>query len=345
MKHFESILGNDELRLRLARDIRERTLSHAYIIEGPHGSGKHTLAKNLAAALSCENVNVNNPSHPLPCLVCPSCKKILGDKSPDVITVSREEDKTSMGVDIIRDLRSNVRLLPNDLDTKVYIIEEAHLMNEQAQNAFLLTLEEPPKFVVFLLLAENSLSLLETIKSRAPILRMRPVPEDVVANHIVSKEPRAKELKETSSEEFDEIIKLSGGFVGQALELLDEKTRKPLLAARHMAKSFILLMTERKNGKKAAEIIESFSKKRDELLRLLAEIELAARDLLIVKKSENAPLCFFTNEEEASELSFKFKSGVIMELIGNIYEAKERLRANSNVRLTLFELAIKCGLL
>ncbi len=343
MKPFDSILGNDELRLRLANDIREKTLSHAYIIEGPRGVGKHTLSINLAAALACENAL--DPSGPLPCLACPSCRKILSGKSPDIITVRREEDKASMGVDIIRDLRSNVRLLPNDLDTKVYIIEDAHLMNEQAQNAFLLTLEEPPKFVVFLLLAENSVSLLETIKSRAPILRMRPIPEDAVAEHILKSENSARELKESSPEEFDEIIKLSGGFIGQALELLDEKTRRPLLAARHMAKSFILQMTERKNGKKTAEMIESFSKKRDELSRLLSEIELAARDLLIVKKSENAPLCFFTSEDEAAELSFKFNSGALMELLGNIFEAKERLRANSNVRLTLFELAIKCGLL
>ena len=343
MKPFESILGNDELRLRLANDIREKTLSHAYIIEGPRGVGKHTLALNLAASLACENAG--DASRPLPCLNCPSCRKIIEGKSPDVITVKREEDKTSMGVDIIRDLRSNVRLLPNDLDTKVYIIEDAHLMNEQAQNAFLLTLEEPPKFVVFLLLAENSVSLLETIKSRAPILRMRPLSDDIVAKHILSSEENAREIKENSPEEFDEIIKLSGGFIGQAKELLDEKTRRPLLAARHMAKSFILQMTERKNGKKAAEMIESFSKKRDELSRLLSEIELAARDLLIVKKSENMPLCFFTNEDEAAELSFKFNSGAIMGLLQNIYEAKERLCSNSNVRLTLFELAIKCGLL
>ena len=343
MKHFSSILGNDELRLRLANDIREKTLSHAYIIEGPRGVGKHTLAMNLAAALSCENVG--DPSHPIPCLACPSCRKILGGKSPDVITVKREADKASMGVDIIRDLRSNVRLLPNDLDKKVYIVEDAHLMNEQAQNAFLLTLEEPPKFVVFLLLAENSISLLETIKSRAPILRMRPLPEDTVAKHILLTEQNAVEIKENSPEEFDEIIKLSSGLIGQALDLLDEKTRRPLLATRHMAKSFIIQMTERKNGKKAAEMIESFSKKRDELSRLLSQIELALRDLLIVKKSENVPLCFFASEDEAAELSFKFNSRTIMELLCSIYDAKKRLRANSNVRLTLFELAVKCGLL
>ena len=343
MKHFSSILGNDGLRLRLANDIKEHTLSHAYIIEGPRGVGKHTLAMNLAAALACENAH--DDSHSFPCLMCPSCRKILGGKSPDVITVRREDDKSSIGVDIIRDIRSNVRLLPNDLDTKVYIIEEAHLMNEQAQNAFLLTLEEPPDFVVFLLLAENSTSLLETIKSRAPILKMGPVSEETVSKHLLESEQSAKDLRQNSPEEFDEVIKLSGGFIGQALELLDEKTRRPLLAARHMAKGFIFQMTERKNGIKAAEMIESFSKKRDVLSGLLSEIELAARDLLIVKKSDNASLCFFTSEDEAAELSFRFNSGEIIALLDNIYEAKERLRANSNVRLTLFDLWVKCGLL
>lgn len=343
MKFFPSLLGNEELRMRLATDVREETLSHAYIIEGPLGSGKHTLAKELAAALACKHSS--DESLPLPCTLCPSCRKILGRKSPDVITVSREEGKAQLGVDIIRGLRSDVRVVPNDLDIKVYIIEDAHTMNIQAQNAFLLTLEEPPKFVLFFLLAESSAPLLETIKSRAPILRMSPLSEELIAESIVKMSPEAASLKKASPEEFLEIIKLSSGYLGQALTLLDEKKRRPRLAARQLAKKFLTEMATKKNGKSALELIESFSPKRDEIIKQLSEIEHAARDLTVVKKCETAPLCFFTGEDEAAELSFSFKTSELLCVMRSLELAKSRLEGNANVRLTIFALAIDCGLI
>lgn len=343
MSCFPNILGNEELRSRLATDVREGTLSHAYIIEGPRGSGKHLLAREIAAALACENSG--DRSKPLPCAVCPSCRKILGKNSPDVITVTREEDKTQLGVDVIRRLREDVRLMPNDLDIKVYIIEDAHTMNTQAQNAFLLTLEEPPKFVVFLLLCETASALLETVKSRAPILRMRPLSDALLKDGLKKESPEAVLLEKENKEEFEEIIKLSSGYLGQALEFIDERKRQPGIAARHLAKDFLTALTERRKGMKVIDILGAFSSKRDELIRQLSEIENAARDLIVIKRCEDPSLCFFTNGDEASDLSFKFKTSDLLSVTDALSTAKNRLSANSNVRLTLFALFADCGLI
>lgn len=343
MSAFPNILGNEELREHLSRDVRAGTLSHAYIIEGPKGCGKHTLAREIAAALSCEHAR--DTSMTLPCTLCLPCRKILGGKSPDVITIGREDGKAQLGVDVIRNMREDVRLLPNDLDVKVYIIEDAHTMNIQAQNAFLLTLEEPPKFVVFLLLCESAQPMLETIKSRAPILRMRPLGQDVLRDSLVEHNADARALSKNDPEEFEEILKLSNGFMGQAIELLDAKRREPRLAARHLAKEFLLYLTERKSGRRSIDILGSFSQKREEIREQLSEIESAARDLVVIKKCENAPLCFFTGEDEAAELSFKFKTSALIAVIEAAGRAKARLAGNANVRLTLYALAIDCGLL
>ena len=164
MHALGDMIGNDALRVRLADDLRRGRLSHAYILEGPVGSGKHTLARQIAAALSCERKQ--DVTSPLPCRSCPACRKILSGNSPDLITVKREEDKTTFGVEVIRELRQDVPVAPNDTDYKVYLIEDAHLMTQQAQNAFLLTLEEPPPYVLFLLLCglhKDGCNLLEAL--------------------------------------------------------------------------------------------------------------------------------------------------------------------------------------
>lgn len=343
MKDFPEILGNEELRSRLASDIREDMFSHAYIIEGPLGCGKHTLAYEIAAALSCEHASDTDVS--LPCRLCSACRKILGRKSPDVTVISRDDGKAQLGVDKIRALREDVRYLPNDLERKVYIIEDAHTMNVQAQNAFLLTLEEPPKYVLFLLLCETSAPLLETVRSRAPRLRMSTLPDNEVRSFLLRGDSTAAALEKESPDEFDEIIKLASGSIGKAQTLLDPKKREPLLAARHLAKDFLTALPQRKRGKEAILLLGRFSQKRDELTGQLSETELAVRDLILVKKSETVPLSFFTSEDEASELAFRYKTSTLMKITEAIATAKERLSRNSNIRLTLYALAADCGLL
>ncbi len=343
MSDFARIIGNEALRHRLADDIRRGAFPHAYIIEGGDGSGKHTLAIEIAAALSCEN-REKDGEH-IPCGVCPACRKILGGKSPDVITVCRENGKAQMGVDVIRGMREDVRVLPNDLDIKVYIIEDAHLMNVQAQNAFLLTLEEPPKFVVFLLLCDTTSSLLETIKSRAPIIRMQPLERSLLSKSLVNCSEEAATLKRLSPNEFEEILTLSGGRMGRAIELLDAELRKPYLEARHLAEDFISELTGRRSGRRSVDLLSRFPSSREDIKVRLSQIELALRDLVLVKKSENVPLCFFCDRERAEELSYKFKTADLLKISEAVDTAKKRLAANSNVRLTMYSLAVSSGLI
>ena len=191
---MSEIIGNIALKKRLCDDVISNSLSHAYILEGPDGSGRHTIAYMTAAALACEAKD--DTSKPLPCLTCPTCKKILEKKSPDII-VKGTEGKASIGVDIARFIKEDVYTLPNDLEHKFYIIEEADKMTHQAQNALLLTLEEPPSFVHFFLLCNNSASLLETIRSRAPTLRTEPVTDQQIDDYISAKDRRAAQLKLT----------------------------------------------------------------------------------------------------------------------------------------------------
>ena len=186
-----TIIANIELRRRLYDDIRHGTLAHAYIIEGKSGSGRHTLAKHIIAALACER-----NEEKLPCGECLSCRHIFEDKCPDVMTRGKE-DKASVGIHAIRTLKNTISAVPNDLDFKAYIIEDADTLTMQAQNAFLLTLEQPPTEVFFFILCENARSLLETIRSRAAILRTEPIPHQEIGAFICS-ESIEKSIRDTA---------------------------------------------------------------------------------------------------------------------------------------------------
>ncbi len=336
------IAENDALRRRLCDDILSGKLAHAYIIEGAVGSGRHTLALNIAKAAACENRSVD--SLPLPCDNCEACRKISEGICPDVIIVSREADKSGLGVDAARFIRGDVSSVPNDLDIKVYIIEDADLMTVQAQNALLLTLEEPPLFAIFLLLCEQADRLLETVRSRAPTIRTEPVSRETVAECLLTRatdeiSSTAKQLKRTSPEEFEELITASSGCVGRAYELFDPRARAATLEFRAQVRELVTDLLSSGSQSSMLELLMSLPQKRDELAGLLDTVSLALRDLIVLKKSESAELCFYSDRENALELSGQRSAASLLRLVEVCEEAADALRRNANIKLTLTRFA------
>lgn len=343
---FSDLIGNERLRTRLCADLQDGTLSHAYVIEGDEGTGKHLLASRIAMALSCENRT--SDAHPLPCLTCPSCRKIAAGNSPDVIFLHRDEKHATLGVDPIRALRMDVHIAPNELPVKTYVIEEAELMTEAAQNAFLLTLEEPPPYVLFLLLCRSGAKLLETVKSRAPTLRTERISSELLSSALCSLSPEAELLRRRDPAEYAELVRIADGSIGTALRLLDPKLRAPILARRETAREFAALCASRKNTAATMRFLNALPQKREkreELSLLLQAFLLCLRDLLLCKQTDDAPLCFFADREEAFALSYRFTTPELLSLCECVSSAQEQLRANANIRLLLTSFATRCGLL
>lgn len=336
-----SIIGNKTLCERLYSDIKSGTLGHAYIIEGKSGSGRHTLAKNIIASLAC-----TSGGDTLPCGECKDCRDIFEDKCPDVFIIGKE-DKASLGIDAIRSLKSTIMAVANNLEFKAYILEDADTMTLQAQNAFLLTLEQPPTRVYFFILCENARSLLETIRSRAPIIRTESLSDDEVDAYIRSEKVEksvsdaAKSLKSSQPDEYDTILLSSNGSIGRAIELLSPKTRKPILASRELAINFISSLLRRTDSEPPLMLFSSFSTKRDEVINQLEYIKNALRDLILLKKSESVPLCFFPDRESAMDTSSMFVERRLISAFDEVSRAQSLLSANANVRLTLTDLLAK----
>ena len=336
------IAGNRELCSRLASDISSGSLSHAYILEGANGSGRKTIALNVAAATACERLADN--SAPIPCLCCDSCKKILAKKSTDVIFI-KDESKATVGVDIARFIREDVHVIPNDIEDKFYIIENADKLTTQAQNALLLTLEEPPSFVHFFLICNSADSLLETIRSRAITLRTQKLSQKEIADYICSHDTRAAQMKLSHPKEFSELIVASRGGIGKALEYLDPKNWKPIADRREFIRALIFEALTHRSAESLISMLSKFSSKRDVLAEELLLVSLAVRDLIVLKKSDTPSLECYCNANEAIELSDKVSLTFLYTLYQSIDIAIDENRRNANVRVMIMKLAINSGII
>ena len=202
---FDTLLGNDRLKDNLTASIRRGRISHFYLISGPAGAGKKTLARLLAAAILCK-------AEEKPCLSCPACRKVMGDSHPDFITV-RDPEHKNIAVKIVRQIREDMFIRPNEADRKIYLFPQD--LGIEGQNALLKILEEPPSYGVFLLLTDNPEKLLPTVRSRCTELALQSLPESLLRSHLVQTFPEADEESVTAA------IGRSGGYLGQAMQLLE----------------------------------------------------------------------------------------------------------------------------
>lgn len=170
--NLSALAGNQRVKEQLSQQEGGRGLSHAYIISGPAGSGRHTLARLLAAAVLCSGGEK-------PCGQCGPCQKALKGIHPDVSVVSGPERGKPITVDQVRALHSDAYVRPNEGERKVYLLEDADQMNPSAQNAMLKLLEEGPPYAAFLLIADNAGGLLQTVRSRCEELTLTAAAEPV----------------------------------------------------------------------------------------------------------------------------------------------------------------------
>lgn len=245
---FETLLGNDRLKQNLTSSLAQGRVSHFYLISGPAGSGKRTLAQLLAAAIMCKDSK-------RPCMSCTACRKVMENNHPDFITVDDPEHK-AVSVKIVRQAREDVYIRPNESDYKIYLFPQE--LGIEGQNALLKILEEPPKYGVFILLSTNAEQLLPTVRSRCTELALTALPESLLVREL------SKDFPQATQDTLVAAAARSGGYLGQARDLLEQGDSLPPQTEQFLD-SFA-----NKNTLELSKTLVSMEKwKRDQLLPML----------------------------------------------------------------------------
>jgi len=210
---WRSVRGHDRVIAALRRSMAQGRFPHAFLFAGPEGIGKRLFALTLAQALLCER----RPEAELePCGACPACLQVAAATHPDVLRVARPEDKHELPIGSIRDLNHDLGLKPMAGGRRVAIVDDADDLSEEAANAFLKTLEEPPPGSVLILIGTSAEAQLDTIVSRCRVVRFDPLPGPELAAVLL------EQGVAPNPAEAERLAHLGEGRVGRAIGLADE---------------------------------------------------------------------------------------------------------------------------
>ena len=319
MAGFHDILGHEQIIAHLQNAIEEDKVSHAYIFNGPEASGKMMLAEAFAMALQCEGEGKR------PCLECRSCRQAAGHNQPDIIYVSHEKPNT-IGVDDIRtQINNDIDIKPYSSRYKVYIVDEAQKMNQQAQNALLKTIEEPPAYAIILLLTTNADSFLQTILSRCITLNLKAVKEDKIKEYLMKH-------YQIPDYQADICAAFSQGNVGKAIQLASSEEFGELKAS-------VLQLMKRLEDIDLYEMTGAVKQIAEYKLSVNDYFDLMMiwfRDVLYLKATNDVDGLIFKDEvydikKQAAKRSYQG----IETILEALEKAKIRLNANVNFDLVI----------
>lgn len=297
---FESIIGHNSIKKQISKSIEVDRLSHAHLLVGEDGIGKSILAKNIGL-------------------------KILGKNQDrqyvDLVEWRIEKNKSTIGVNSIRTLIEEINKKPYEGDKKVIIIYDAHKMTVQAQNAFLKTIEEPPKNVIILLLCENLEVILDTIKSRCQIHKLKSLNVDEMEEFLKIN------YSDLSLEEIRVIIAFSDGIPGKAEKFIEDNNFKDI---RNITLE-ILLNLNKVGTEELIKYEKKLSNQKENFEEILTAFLSYIRDTIIYKEIEEENLILnidklLSIKELANIFSFIKLNGII----SIINDTRENLVRNVN---------------
>lgn len=321
MAGFSDIIGQEHIKEHLQSSLRANKISHAYMISGEVSSGKEFIANIFAAALQCEEPKEDGS----PCFECHSCKQAISKNHPDIITVGHLKPNTISVEDIREQIVNDIGIKPYNGKYKIYIVNEAEKMTVQAQNALLKSLEEPPEYVVMMLLTTNMQMMLSTITSRCVLLNMRPVDDSIVRQYLM------KEVK-IPDYQADICVAFARGNIGKAKKLAtsDDFDNLREEAIR------ILKNIKRMDTSDMMDALKKLSEYKLSIDDFLDIMTVWYRDVLMYKATMDTDAIVFKEEDsDIQKCALQSTYEGIDNTISLIQKTKTRLKANVSFDLAL----------
>lgn len=308
---FTDFIGNEKVKKQLIFLLETGRLPHAIVIEGESGLGKRTLAREIALNLFCTNEEEQ------PCRRCVQCKKVLKKIHPDIYEYSAEGGARSFHVSVVREMKDDVYVRPNEANFKVYILGNCQCMSENAQNAILKILEEPPSYAIFILTVSTKASLLETVLSRSVVISLEGVDNNVAAEYICSKD---------ESIEYAQALNAAavwGGNIGKATESLKQGRLSEISSiANNIAISML-----RENEYDLLKECSVFEKNRETMTAVLLLLKTMFRDAMLYGNTADI---LSGQDETVKMLSSRLNKEKLLKLINACDSVRIAAEKNGN---------------
>ena len=324
---FSNIYGHQKQIDMLQKAMAQQRVGHAYLFSGPDAIGKKALALQFARALNCENADRNNDA----CGACSSCRKMISGNHPDMHVL--ETQAQFIRIDAIRSIQDQMTFKPLEGRRRVFIIDDADKMNEQAANALLKTLEEPSADNFLMLVTARPYWLAQTILSRCRHVRLNPLPVGDVARFLIDQ-------KQMDASKAHLLAGLSGGSIGQALELDSEE----MIAFR--AEISRLLTAAGKSDPMSLLMLASFlGQDKKEIKQGLKILNTYFRDALVYREVAEAGMIINADDLPViASLAGRLNGEQLLQNIAQVERSNETLEMNVNKSLTLEAMAFKLHL-
>ena len=318
------VKGQDRALAELEKSLREGRYAHAYLLVGPPQVGKGTLALHLAQAVNCLS-----PGE-APCGECIQCRHIAASQHADVVTIrpGEERSKTVIGIDEVREIQHQASLKPYEGRHRVFVFDGAEHMSEEAANALLKTLEEPPPQVLILLLTAHEEALLPTIRSRCRRVELRPMPMKEISRELV-------ESHSVSMEEAEKLARLGMGCLGWAISAAGDASIMETRDAGLDRVSAVCTAPLEDRFDYASELTSMFYKNRDEAMEALHMWLGWWRDILLIKEGSEEFVINLDRVDSLRQQADACTRAQVAQQINVTLQTLAALEANANPRLAL----------
>ena len=339
-KMFENIIGQNTIKSLFSNLVYTGKVGHGYVFNGPLGVGRKHFAYELAKVIMCMNPRLKSRDDIGACGYCDSCRLINAGRygaengnNPDLIYIAPLKGKDSISVEAIRDMQQELITAPLYSNKKIIMIDVAEKMTVQAQNCLLKTLEEPPFYVIIIMICANMSLILETIKSRSVKIDFVRYSKDEIVQAF---KMVARDISETASLDESFVISYADGIIGRVMDLKDGQ------ALELIRNSLFEMICSMPDGMDSKNYLSVFEKNKDKDEYIFYTLLAFYRDILMCAKfGKGAEIQNKNKRLEIFEMSSILKATGAYACIDIIDEAWKRLGRNVNYKLCIETMLIR----